>query len=359
MAPPPLPELMEDSVGEILLRVPPDEPAHLFRAALVCKTWFRVLRDPGFLRRYREFHRAPPLLGILHPAGKAYRLAPTTSAAFALPAFLASCKRWWALDCRHGRVLLYSFGPVGISVWDPVTGDTHPLPAPPYPYVGHNAAVLCASDGCHHLDCHGKHFRVVFVGGTLDSTTTKVSVYTSATGEWSAPASIELSPYSALLAVPSILAGGSLFFNVANGILKYDLEGRQPLSVIKPPPHFQDMGVYIGDAMLMIAEDGELGVANVQGRSIHIWSRRAACSGIAGWVQSRVIELDNLIPMAIDDLSVQLSVVGFTEATGTLFIGTNAGIFASEVKSGQVRKVADSGEYYVIFPFVSFYTPDK
>ncbi|CAN6222343.1 unnamed protein product [Urochloa humidicola] len=43
--PPPSPaaELMEELVGEILLRLPPEEPEHLFRAALVCKPWLRVL----------------------------------------------------------------------------------------------------------------------------------------------------------------------------------------------------------------------------------------------------------------------------------------------------------------------------
>ncbi|CAN6170792.1 unnamed protein product, partial [Urochloa humidicola] len=66
--PPPSPaaELMEELVGEILLRLPPDEPEHLFRAALVCKPWLRVLCDPSFRRRYRVFHGAPPLLGLLH-----------------------------------------------------------------------------------------------------------------------------------------------------------------------------------------------------------------------------------------------------------------------------------------------------
>ncbi|XP_062181362.1 uncharacterized protein LOC133885644 [Phragmites australis] len=54
MAPP---ELMDDLVGEILLRVPPGEPACLVRASLVCKPWRRVVSDPAFGRRYRAFHR--------------------------------------------------------------------------------------------------------------------------------------------------------------------------------------------------------------------------------------------------------------------------------------------------------------
>ncbi|CAN6197073.1 unnamed protein product [Urochloa humidicola] len=51
MAPPP-PELMDELVGEILLRIPPDEPEHLFHTVLICKPWLRILTDP-FRRCYR------------------------------------------------------------------------------------------------------------------------------------------------------------------------------------------------------------------------------------------------------------------------------------------------------------------
>ncbi|TVU00359.1 hypothetical protein EJB05_54220, partial [Eragrostis curvula] len=62
MAPPPPhprapPELNADAIAEILIRIPPDEPAHLIRACLVCKSWLRLLSDPAFLHRYREFHQ--------------------------------------------------------------------------------------------------------------------------------------------------------------------------------------------------------------------------------------------------------------------------------------------------------------
>ncbi|GJN24388.1 hypothetical protein PR202_gb12126 [Eleusine coracana subsp. coracana] len=70
MAPPrPPPELNDDAVREILLYLPPDDPAHLVRASLVSKHWRRILSDQGFLRRYRRFHRTPPLLGFFHDGG--------------------------------------------------------------------------------------------------------------------------------------------------------------------------------------------------------------------------------------------------------------------------------------------------
>nr|CAB3451775.1 unnamed protein product [Digitaria exilis] len=59
--PPPLPE---DLVEEVLLRFPPDDPACLVRAALVCRRWRRLICGPRFRRRFREFHRAPPMLGF-------------------------------------------------------------------------------------------------------------------------------------------------------------------------------------------------------------------------------------------------------------------------------------------------------
>ncbi|CAD6203187.1 unnamed protein product [Miscanthus lutarioriparius] len=64
MAAPPL-ELVDDVIPEILLRLPPDEPKWLFRAAVARKPWLRTISDPTFLHRYRAFHGAPPLLGLI------------------------------------------------------------------------------------------------------------------------------------------------------------------------------------------------------------------------------------------------------------------------------------------------------
>lgn len=36
---------MEELVKEILVRIPPDEPAYLVSAALVCKDWHRILSN--------------------------------------------------------------------------------------------------------------------------------------------------------------------------------------------------------------------------------------------------------------------------------------------------------------------------
>ncbi|CAD6272396.1 unnamed protein product [Miscanthus lutarioriparius] len=52
------PELVDDLVCEILLRIPAGQPECLVRASLVCKSWRHVISDPAFRRRYRAFHRA-------------------------------------------------------------------------------------------------------------------------------------------------------------------------------------------------------------------------------------------------------------------------------------------------------------
>ncbi|OEL22983.1 hypothetical protein BAE44_0015998 [Dichanthelium oligosanthes] len=214
-----------------------------------------------------------------------YRLVPTTYAAavaFSPPPF--ACERSLVLDCRHGRVLIHSIEPMGIFVWDPVSGQQKHLPLPPFRYAHHMAAVLCASDGCDHLGCHGGPFLVVFAG--------------TSTG------------------------------------------------IDRPERWFGERRT----------AGWEPSVCKATAR-IHLWLSPAASSFDGEWVQGRVIELDMMIPVATDDPSTKLKLVGFAEGTGTIFISTNARVFALEVKTGQVRKVADSGVSSIIFPYVSFYTP--
>ncbi|KAL6647149.1 hypothetical protein ACP70R_014586 [Stipagrostis hirtigluma subsp. patula] len=54
-----LPDLSDDIIGEILLRVHVVlEPRFLMSVSLVCKRWRRIVSDPAFRSRYREIHRA-------------------------------------------------------------------------------------------------------------------------------------------------------------------------------------------------------------------------------------------------------------------------------------------------------------
>ena len=118
MAAPPL-ELADDVIPEILLRLPPDEPKWLFRAALACKPWLRTISDPTFLHRYRAFHGAPPLLGLIDVDPLTDRdprfIATTAMPAFSFPIPVFDTISAWRnvsaypLDRRHGRALIRKF----------------------------------------------------------------------------------------------------------------------------------------------------------------------------------------------------------------------------------------------------------
>ncbi|KAK3124357.1 hypothetical protein QOZ80_7BG0585500 [Eleusine coracana subsp. coracana] len=362
MAAPP-PELIDDVTAEIFLRLPPDEPEHLFRTSLVCKTWFRIVTDPDFLRRYRAFHRAPPLLGYLQrrqvmEGDPDPRLVPTTAVPLTSnPSFRR------ALDCRHGRVLAHVYDDDGyLLVWDPVTGDKQRVPDSEIDWLIYTAGVFCAVSGCDHLDCHGGPFRVVFLATDDHNGLIKAQVYSSETGAWSAPVSLPESclpprsgdhyrlPY--VLPKRVALIGDDIYFMLrrGNAIIKYDL-GQNCLSLINPPSC--DAYYYI---TLVEMEDGALGFAYTRAWKLHLWSRKVNPEGAAEWVRSRVIELEGMIPVAHpDDEAV---VVGSAEGLGIIFLVTNAGLFSFELKSGRVRKVDEPEVYYSILPYMSFYTPD-
>ncbi|XP_004959026.1 uncharacterized protein LOC101764004 [Setaria italica] len=282
MAPPcPPPDLMADLVGEILLRVPPDDPALLARASLVCKAWRRLLADPAFGRRYRAFHRAPPLLGFLHEhytiggLGTVPRFVPTVTPSSFPQRALDDCDGWRILDCRHGRVLFEIPGQsVNLVVWDPATGKRQGLPQPPIPhYWSFTAAVLCAVRGCDHLHlpwwpvlrCLGEHHL-----------------------------------------------------------------GKNCSSII-PPPEAHDIPEGVA---LMPMEDGSLGFADVLCSRICLWSWNAGPDVVAGWVRCRDIELQTLT-----HFRNYVEVVASAEGFGTIFVSTDDGVFTIELKSGRKWKV--------------------
>jgi len=240
-------------MDEILLRIPPDEPAHLVRAALVCKPWLRVVSDPAFRRGYRERHRRPPLLGFIHnlydDKGPILRFVPTAACPCSPPAF--GYLSWCALDSRHGRVLVETYGPTGLVVWNPVTGDKQRVPLPPYSSLYYTGAVLCAAANCDHLDCAGGPFLVVFMSTTTGERVTWAALYSSETRGWSAKTTADVStstvdPHSYMEIKPSILIGGALYFTLElhKVILKYDL-ARQGLSVMDASEVYERMGIAI------------------------------------------------------------------------------------------------------------------
>nr|TKW33288.1 hypothetical protein SEVIR_2G223900v2 [Setaria viridis] len=240
----PSPPLMlpDDAVGEILRRLPPDEPACLVRASLVCKSWRLLISEPDFLLRYHELHPTPLVLGFLY----------------------------------NNRFI-------------PTTATNPPLFPLEFDY--------------------------------FDWLVTRV---------WSMLAWIHLGSISKSRDVigPGLLIGNTLYFLLEDGrrVLKYDLGGHH-LSVMNTLP------LSVGKMALVKAKDGGLGVTGM------------------------IIELDMMLSMDTGDPSTKLLVVGFSEGVNTIFITANAGIFAVDLKSDQVKKICGSGASDTIIPYASFYTP--
>ncbi|KAL6647782.1 hypothetical protein ACP70R_015219 [Stipagrostis hirtigluma subsp. patula] len=346
------PQLVDDVFGEILLRLPPGDPACLVRAAAVCRTWRRILADPAFPARYRAFHRTPPVLGFFHnpyPLGLA-RFVPTSS--FGAPP--PDRRGRHVLGCRHGRVLLEDRESWDLIVWDPATGDERRLPEVPdiHTLGDRNAAVLCAAHGagCDHRDCHGGPFLVASmgVGDKLDA---HAYLFSSETGAWSAPSVFQLEPTRSCLTIdrlPAAVAGDGVCFigDYSDGILRYDLATRD-LSLIAVPFDYDD------DIIVTPMEDGELGFAclNRQHRCIlSLWS----FVWFAGWVVLRVIDLEMLLSI---DKYMTPYLSGFAEDANVIFVNTDDGVFTIELESLQTRKIDVRDKSSPVFPYTSFYIP--
>jgi hypothetical protein len=272
----PLPWLMEELIQEILLRLPPQEPASLVRAALVCKPWRRLVADPCFRRRFREFHRTPPMLGFLcdHHDNPHCSLVRTTASSS--PLQHATRSRWCPLDARHGRVLLRLREPTHnnvLVVWDPITDVRQVLPVLPRRAFSCTAAVLCAAgDGaCDHHDCHLGSFLVVFVG--TDPRNMFVCTYDSADyfAAWSEPISVQQQqhPNDCIYAgySPAVLLGNELYFGIpmTNTVLQYDLELREISWIQLPTLHY-----CYQRSVLTTTEDGLGARQSVRRRTLHV-----------------------------------------------------------------------------------------
>ncbi|CAN6170677.1 unnamed protein product [Urochloa humidicola] len=380
--------LPDELVEEILVHLPPDDPAHLVRAALVCKRWSRLISAPTFRRRLRDSHGAAPVLGFLynidgydeefHYQYAAY-FDPTTTSSFLqrgrrahhyqniacfFPTSSAFRLRrghfrrcWSALDARHGRVLLRSKTwrkrDPALLVWDPVTGWEQELNRAPRCSNIWNAAVLCGGGGdCDHLDCRSRPFLVVVVA-SASSGKTFVDVYSSETNAWSKPAyALSTGNGSIHPLQPGVLVENALYFRLQsyNGILEFNLCTRR-ISVIQLPPTFDRPK----PIPIIIMMDGELGFAMVRNSKVYLWVREVSPNeGGVGWTQRRIIELENVLPA--DARFNRANVVGFVDSVSLIFVDTENGLFAIDLKSQLARNVHKWRTRGMVIPYVTFYT---
>ncbi|KAI4992808.1 hypothetical protein ZWY2020_007121 [Hordeum vulgare] len=176
---------VDGATREILLRIPPDDPASLVRASAVRTTWLEIILDPAF------FHGASPVLGNLHKKSyESHGVAPFDPTGASCP-LVRDRRNWHAADSRHGRVLFYTPREkhADFIVWDPITDRQWGVSTDPklseiietaddqQEEITWVAAVLCGKDGCDHLGCHAGPFLVAFAGSNEIQSTTFACVY--------------------------------------------------------------------------------------------------------------------------------------------------------------------------------------
>ncbi|PNT78111.1 uncharacterized protein LOC100842719 [Brachypodium distachyon] len=276
-------------------------------------------------------------------------------------------RHWHVLDSRHGLVLFYTPKTRhDFLVCDLVTCKRWWINASPKckdimsaDLDDHdedenrtwNAMMFCAKEGCGHLDCHGLPFQVVFVGSYDKEGIILASVYSSETGEWSGTNSIA-QPETIDKRGHSALVGNNVYFpcEERNRIVNYDM-AEQELSVIDAPSEYQS------DIVLMGAEDGMLLFTTVQNSKLCLLSMEAGPNRAEGWARSRVIELKPLLPLRA--LREDISVVGFAEGVGVIFLRTVAGLFKIELTAGRSKKVHEGTSFDKVMPYTRFYTGER
>ncbi|XP_020197565.1 uncharacterized protein [Aegilops tauschii subsp. strangulata] len=233
------PPLEDDNLlREILVRLPP-LPSSLPRAALVCKRWRRLLKDPAFFRRFRAHHRKAPLLGFFAGLCRPIFFTPTLDRPDRIPAerlnrFRASGEgRGHFCCCRHGLALLLGPERPEALVWDPVTGHQRRVPFPPGFHIKRqetlvrHAAMLCTAGGDGDSP-----FKLVLLRYSHNGIL--ACLYESESGVWGNAVNTatphEIDPLS-----HSVLIGNALCWRIDHGaVLEFDTE-RQSLRVIERP----------------------------------------------------------------------------------------------------------------------------
>jgi hypothetical protein len=343
----------DDLLREILLRLPP-LPSSLPRASLVCKHWRRLVSDAGFLRRFCQHHRTPPLLGYFfndhHGPVFTPTLAPPDAiphARFSLPQQPAGGERLFFLGCRHGLALLINRRSLQAIVWDPVTNRQATIAYPPEFTTDNGAhccrgAVLSSSgdgdalvpggdDGHHHL----RPFKVILIRTEINHDHASVfvmCVYESRTGKWGNTISTTiLSPFSNL---PNVLIGKAAlygFFQWSNGFLELDLD-RHRLGVVETPMslHSVDSSIF----RVVRTQDRGLGLAILSRFSIQMWGRNKADSGggVVGWVLQKTIHVDKLLSLPPSIHTFPARILGYDEDSNAVHLSTATSAFAVQLE---------------------------
>jgi hypothetical protein len=356
---------------EILKRLPP-LPHVLASASVVCKAWHGVVNDPAFLRElYRARGAAPVTLGFFHnsddlphmfvPAGEPTR-------------FDHGCydrrTDWQFVDSRHGRVLLSDVWDHRFLVWHPMTEERHLVRAKaldmPEAPDGNNqvgAALICdcatedgEEDQGQRPACHASPFRVAVVFRHPEDDTMLASVFSSLTGQWCRM--LELPLVWKVRSEPCTVVGNVLYQQLVEcRILAFDTDLRTLTTLHRPR---------CGNVRLLKMDGGVLGLAGVQGFTLHLWARDADADD---WVLLKTVNLKEIIPGLSAAPSPKtdprftampvVKIIGVTEEGDALFLWTMIGIFMLGTESMELMKVHGTAvdKMKTVYPYASFYLP--
>ncbi|TVU40365.1 hypothetical protein EJB05_13828, partial [Eragrostis curvula] len=335
------PALMDELIEEILLRFPPDNPAFLFRATLVCKDWRRLVSSPSFRRRLREFHGTPPMLGFFCKVER-------------IPGESKNIGEPWipytAASSSTMRIsMAFPYMDSELIVWNPIDGEVRRLPNVPLHMYRWTAALVCASSGCDHLiDCSYGPFQVVVLAMEPYDGSTYACVYSSEEHAWSEANNVQLDRgYDWFFHGPSAHVKDALYFNCERYISRverspilivFNLGNQQP-SLVSLPSVCKGLSI-----TLMTTKERTLGIATVLDTKLGMWSRE---DRDAGWSQTRAIELDKLLPdhyslLAANKLFGLLpQVLAVVDSVGIIFVNAVYGPFCIDLKSSRVTKLSE------------------
>ncbi|CAL5077295.1 unnamed protein product [Urochloa decumbens] len=262
----------------------------------------------------RAAHAGAPLQRHRRPDGGSSSCCFVPTAAFRPTPPQTEQRGWRALDSRHGRVLLRRprgerFEMGGLVVWDPNTEEKRELPSTPrHTSSNSNAAVLCSAGACNHLIATGDPSSWFLCARTLGRRS--------------------FAPTH-----PMLLRGATQYIST-------QCPGDDCiLSNIDPA-----------------TEGGGLGFANVHEHKLYMWLMKPG-PGVdaAGWVQSRVIDLEMLV--CNDAILTSAALVGSADGVGVVFMHASDVIYALDLKTNKVKKACEGRRIYAVIPYTSFYTP--
>uniref|UniRef100_A0A8R7RAQ9 Uncharacterized protein n=1 Tax=Triticum urartu TaxID=4572 RepID=A0A8R7RAQ9_TRIUA len=161
--------------------------------------------------------------------------------------------------------------------------------------------------------------------------------------------------------MPVVLFGGMLNFifmhDARLGVLKYDL-GTSCLSEIELP--FVIQIAHFDSHALIMPEDGQLGIAKLNGLNLSVYWRAVCHDQVATWTGSEVVDLKKHLP-AGDPMIPHTELVGSVERTATICATTNLGTYMIDLKSLRSKKLTSElhlfNHRWAMFLYFSFYNP--